>query len=159
MSMRMDHERAFMYDPTFGVRPGNRMGGEELDVERRSLASGGSAWWVPGAQVRHYIPEARQTLTSLRRYFDAYREYLGRYESETLDGYPTVFGRPRWLWRVAIESELRYRVLRWFRPPVKWMGDLVSASTSWGTLRGFADRAEASPSSEASKRRARPWLS
>ncbi len=139
MAMRMDHQKMFSYDPERGVKPGSRMGGEEIDVVRRSLEHGGAGWWLPKARVRHYIPEARQTLSYLRRYFDADGEHQGRYEREKLvDGYPTFRGRPRWLWRIALEAEFRYRVMRWFRSPRVWIGDLITASTSWGQLRGFA---------------------
>src|SRR5258707_11457693 len=141
VAFRMDRQRVLAYDPNRGVRPGSRMGGEEIDVIRRVLTSVGEGWWVPTARVRHYIPPDRQTLEYLRRYFDADGEYIGRYESHTLmDGFPTLLGRPRWLWRVALEAELRYRLTRWFRDPTEWMGDLITASTSWGKLRGFAHR-------------------
>jgi glycosyltransferase involved in cell wall biosynthesis len=141
MAMRMDHQRALAYDPNRGVTPGRRMGGEEIDVVRRSLDMGGTSWWLPKARVKHYIPEARQTLSYLRRYFHADGEHIGRYEGETLvDGYPTLLGRPRWLWRIAVEAEFRYRMLRWFRPATAWMADLITASTSWGKLRGLASR-------------------
>jgi glucosyl-dolichyl phosphate glucuronosyltransferase len=146
MALRMDHQRAQPYDVNLGVRPGSRIGGEEIDVVRRSFANGGAGWWIPGARVRHYIPEARQTRAYLRRYFDAGGEYVGRYESATLmDGFPTLFGRPRWLWRVALESEFRYRMLRWRRPARLWVQDLISSSTAWGTLRGFAARQQTEP--------------
>jgi hypothetical protein len=140
MAMRMDHQRAQRYDPSLGVRPGSRMGGEEIDVIRRSLAAGGESWWLPAARVQHYIPEQRQSLEYLRRYFFSDGEYLGRFESGTLEHFPRLFGRPRWLLRSALEAELRYQLHRRTRPAAEWMADLIEASRSRGQLHGFVRR-------------------
>jgi hypothetical protein len=48
---------------------------------------------------------------------------------------PTLFGRPRWLWRQAVTAEARYRLHRWLRPPEDWVQDLVKASVLSGQLR------------------------
>jgi glycosyltransferase involved in cell wall biosynthesis len=140
MAMRMDAQRAALFDPARGVRPGSRMGGEETDVVRRMLRQGMTGWWVPTARVRHYIPVERQTRAYLRGWYRSYGEYLGRYGGES--DAAMLLGRPRWLWRSAVLSELRYRVLGPLRPPTAWIEDLIEASTAWGQLRGYRQGGE-----------------
>ncbi|MBV9958686.1 MAG: glycosyltransferase family 2 protein, partial [Acidobacteria bacterium] len=65
-AVRTAEQRQCLYDPRLGVRPGSIMGGEETTVIRRLLADGHTGRWVPRARVRHYIPQARQTIKYLR---------------------------------------------------------------------------------------------
>lgn len=138
MAMRTDSQRAFPYDPDLGVRPGSRVGGEETDVVRKLLLTGRQGWWVPGTRVRHYIPVARQTLRYLREWYFGYGEYLGRFAEVGDVAY--LLGRPRWLLRRALVSELRFQVGRLILPPSIWITDMIAASTARGQLHGFARR-------------------
>jgi hypothetical protein len=97
------------------------------------LASGATGWWVPTARVRHYIHKDRVTTKYLRGYFLGFGMYRGMTEPD--DGSVRLFGRPRWLWRRAIEAEVRYRFVRAFREPRGWIEALITASTTWGRLR------------------------
>ena len=140
MAFRLDVMREFPFDASRGVAPGRRLGGEEIDVVRRSIASGRPAYWVSGARVRHYIPEDRQTLAYLWRYYAADGEYRARFEPDDVtSGAPTWFGRPRYLWRMAVEAEWRYRRRRLTLSPERWVADFADAARLWGMLRVRVD--------------------
>lgn len=126
-------QRKYLYDPRLGVRPDSIMGGEETTVIRRMLADGFSGRWVPSARVRHHIPRARQTIAYLRRYFKGYGEYCARHDDAS-DASPKLLGKPRWLWRQAVASELKYRLRRFTASPEVWIEDLIAASQAWGQL-------------------------
>jgi len=133
-AVRTEEQRNYLYDPHLGVRPDSIMGGEETTVIRSMLADGHTGRWVPRARVRHYIPEARQTIAYLRRYFTGYGEYCARHD-DAEDAAPRLFGKPRWLWRQAFASELKYRLRRIVSSPEVWIEDLIAASQAWGQLR------------------------
>ena len=117
------------------------MGGEETDVVRRVLADGYSGWWVPDAGVRHYIPMSRQTRKYLRGWVYAYGQFLGQdgeNSSQALD----ILGRPRWLWKQVVVSELRYQIRRHHLPPSVWIRDLTAASIARGQFCLFVRRKE-----------------
>jgi glucosyl-dolichyl phosphate glucuronosyltransferase len=132
MAFRINEQRAFLFDPTIGRRPGGPPGGggDETDVFRRMEARGIEGWWVPGAIVRHYIPPERQSIAYLRRYFMGYGEFLARTEEPSPA--PRLFGKPRWMWRSVLANEARYRVGRWFAAPEQWVPHLKLASVTWG---------------------------
>jgi glycosyltransferase involved in cell wall biosynthesis len=134
-AVRAREQRKYLYDPRLGVRPGNIMGGEETTVIRHMLADGGTGRWVPKARVRHFIPEARQSIEYLRRYFKGYGEYCAQEDAHNTDA--KLFGSPRWLWREALAAETRYRLRRSLSSPEVWIEDLLAASQAWGQLRGY----------------------
>lgn len=115
MAFRVNEQRAFPYDPSLGRRPGSAILGDETDVFRRMHAQGIGGWWVPGAIVRHFIPPERQSIAYLREYYMGYGQYLAQTEKQS--PVPRLFGRPRWLWRSALENEARYRYGRFSAPP------------------------------------------
>lgn len=139
MAFRLDALRAHPFDPALGVRPDRRMGGEETAVVRALLAAGEAGRWVPAARVEHWIPPERQTLAWLRRWYEAYGEYLGRFDPAPEPA--LLLGRPRWRvkqWAVA-------SVRGWWRrttgaPPAAWMGDFADAAVAAGAMRGFRAR-------------------
>ncbi|MEJ7809950.1 MAG: glycosyltransferase [Gemmatimonadaceae bacterium] len=139
MVVRTSEQRRYPYDPTLGLswgRPRSLLGGEETAVLERMIADGIQGRWVPTARVRHFIPTHRQRISVIRRYFIGYGEYNAR--EAKADGAPYLFGRPRWWWRQAVESELRYRVRRLFSRPEAWIEDLITSSVYWGQLRAYA---------------------
>jgi glycosyltransferase involved in cell wall biosynthesis len=133
IAVRSDYQNRFLYDPALGLRPGSTLGGEETTVVRAMLASGATGWWVPTAGVRHYVQADRFTTKYVRSRFFGYGQFLGMMDSNERS--PKLFGRPRWLWREAIEGELRYRLGRAFRKPTVWIEALIAASIAWGQLR------------------------
>jgi glucosyl-dolichyl phosphate glucuronosyltransferase len=132
MAFRINEQRAFPYNPSIGRRPGGPPGGggDETDVFRRMEARGIAGWWVPGAIVRHYIPPERQSIAYVREYFMGYGQYLAQTGQQSPA--PRLFGRPRWMWRSALENEARYRFSRLFGPPEQWVLSLKNASVIWG---------------------------
>ncbi|MBC8086501.1 MAG: glycosyltransferase [Phycisphaerae bacterium] len=136
MAVRMDCVARYPYDPHLGVRPGSRMGGEETDVIRRALSDGHTGWWIPSAGVQHYIPPERQTLKYLRKWFYAYGMYLGRH-LEAGRRVAHLFGRPRWLWKQMLVTEMRYQMYRHLGEPKVWMAHMISASIARGQMRAY----------------------
>lgn len=132
MAVRTEELRRRPFDPRLGVRPGSRIGGEETTLAAAILEAGGTGWWVPDARVRHYIPEQRQSIGYLRSFFYGGGQLWGRELKPSSTS--RLFGRPRWLLRRAVESEVRYRVKRWTARPSSWIEDLIAASTAWGAL-------------------------
>jgi glucosyl-dolichyl phosphate glucuronosyltransferase len=125
--------RRYPFDPTLGRRPNGWIGGEETAVMRAMLADGHSGVSVPEARVIHHIPAARQT----KRYLRAYYAGQGQVAAQTFPpGGRTLFGRPLWLWKMALLTELRYRRAAAFTPPDVWIKELVTASYHRGLLRG-----------------------
>lgn len=143
-AIRRDVQVRFPYETALGPRPGSMLRGEETAVIRAMLAAGIEGWWVPDARVRHHIPEQRQTTRYLRAFFHGYGQYIALRAGD--DGCPKLLGRPRWLWRAALASEIRYRLRRLLASPERWIDDLVEASTYWGQLRGHRPLGPAGPS-------------
>ena len=126
------------YDPELGYRPGRLVGWEETEVILGLLNDGAAGRWVPGAALRHHVPRARQTTKYLRTHF--YNR--GVYHGERWDEIDRrlIFGRPRWLWRRAVVSELKYRLRRMLSEPEVWVEDLITSSESWGLLSGYSPK-------------------
>lgn len=132
MAFRVAEQRAFPFNPILGHTHGKSILGDETDVFHRMQARGIQGWWVPDAIVRHYIPPARQSIAYIRQYFMGYGRFLAL-SGEPAAG-PRVLGKPRWLWRSALENEVRYRFGRLFGPPERWVLSLKLASVTWGQL-------------------------
>jgi len=134
-AIRLDEQRRHRYDPRLGRRGNLLYAGEEWAVMHALLETGESGRWVPGARVEHVIPQARQSLRYLRRY------YRGNGASAALthqsNGEPMLLGRPRWVWREALEQELAYRLRRISAPPEVWSEHLRRSSLAWGMLFGL----------------------
>lgn len=140
-ALRAIEQKRHRYDPSLGRRPGSMLSGDETALIGRILENGGHGWWIPGASVKHFIPKERQSASYLHHFFRGYGEQFGLKMKDSGDA--KLLGKPRWLWRRAIELELRYRVHRFTRPPEVWIEDLKKAAGYWGRLRGFRS-AEAS---------------
>jgi glycosyltransferase involved in cell wall biosynthesis len=132
MAVRIEEQRAFLYDVSLGPRPGSRMRGEETDMFLRMIGQGVAGSWVPDAIVRHYIPPERQSVKYLREYYRGQGEYLALTKEPPAT--PRLFGKPRWYWRSAIQNEAQYRIGRAFGRPEKWVPKLRDASVAWGRL-------------------------
>jgi len=130
MAMRSAEQRRNLYDPALGPRPGSGLRGEEITLIKRMLADGAEGWWVPDAEVRHFIPAHRQNLAYVREWYRGWGEYLAQMPSEP--GLGRLLGRPLWLWREVVETQLRFRYRKVVGRPEEWMEDLKAASTAWG---------------------------
>jgi glycosyltransferase involved in cell wall biosynthesis len=127
-AIRSEVQRRHPYDPRLGRRRDSLVGGEETAVMRALLAEGHDGWWVPDAQVRHWIPAERMTEDYLRRVWSG----NGSERALTRSGPPR--SRLRLLAR-ALRAEARYRVSRRSREPARWLRDLERAQGRWGELR------------------------
>lgn len=130
--VRTEEQRRKLYDARLGLRPGSSIRGEEIELVNTLLAEGQAGWWVPEAKVQHYVPPARMTTRYLRDYYLGYGQYLTMKEPKW-EG-PTFLGKPRWLWRQAIMSDLKYKVHRVTSSPDVWISDLIDASITVGRL-------------------------
>jgi glycosyltransferase involved in cell wall biosynthesis len=134
-AVRMPVQRQFRYDVRLGARPGGLiMTGEETAVIRDILRSGGIGYWVDHAVVRHVMPRERQTIEYIRAYYEG----CGWMSAQ---GARHNGARPSALQRIAdrchvIASESRFRCLRVFAHPRRWMPALVDAATVRGRWRG-----------------------
>ena len=130
--VRAREQRLFPYDPALGRRLSGGALGEETAVIRAILAAGGAGRWVPDASVEHWIPKERQTVTYLRSYYALQGRTFHRWDG---DGGPTFRGRPLWLWRRILRTELAYTRARLGGDPHRWLKPLVEASILRGSTR------------------------
>ena len=88
----------------FNVRLGHvgqeRLFGEETEILEGVRARGGFGVWVPGAKVKHFVPNSRVTPKYLRRYFFG----MGRSHVRMGKGPDAkkIFGAPRPLYRQVV---------------------------------------------------------
>jgi glycosyltransferase involved in cell wall biosynthesis len=132
---RSAHEKE-PYDTRLGPRPNSGIRGEEMIMARRLMDAGATGRWVPEARVRHFIPSNRQTIDYLREYFFGSGEVLGLLGRNDA-GERRAFGRPLWLWKEALVSEISYRVGRIFRSPEKWIEPFRRAQVARGQLKRY----------------------
>jgi glucosyl-dolichyl phosphate glucuronosyltransferase len=130
-AIRMQDQRRHLYDTALGLRPGMNLRGEEVEVMSSILDAGGTGWWVPEAKVSHWIPKSRQSVKYLRNFFIGQGQALAMNEAD--DTATSSPGRPR-LWRIALISEIKYRIHRLFSKPETWIDHLIYASLMWGKL-------------------------
>ena len=108
---------------------------------RRMLRDELEGWWIPDARVRHFIPKSRRRVSFVRDFF--YGQGLQAGLELPAEGYSEFFGRPRFLWRQALGSELRYRINRLFRRPEVWIQNLAEAAQAWGQMSSYGVRRRA----------------
>ncbi len=135
-AVKTQQQRGYLYDSRLGPQPGSNIRCEETTIMEAMLADGCEAWWVPGATVRHYIAAERMTTHFLRRWYSGYGQYLAMTEPPW-DG-PTLFGKPRWLWRRTVTTEINYRIHRLLSRPEIWVKHLINVGMTRGAL--SADR-------------------
>ncbi|MCA9131934.1 MAG: glycosyltransferase [Planctomycetales bacterium] len=144
-AIRTAVQRRFPYDAQLGRKGFAMLGNDEISVLKAVLDSGGTGYWVPSAQVRHFIPRSRQTVGYLFRFF------AGQGQVESLLGgrpeVPLLLGRPRWLWRRLLEASARYYAARFLSPPQVWSARLEEFARTVGALRVRADVASTAGSS------------
>lgn len=119
------------FDPTLG-RVG-RAGGcldEETEFFRGALRAGHPGRWVPDNPVLHVIPAERQTSQYLYEYY----KLVGSRPPAVEESGPKWLGHARWRWRVWLENELKYRLLRHTTRPGRWFEYLKRAAVQRGSL-------------------------
>jgi glycosyltransferase involved in cell wall biosynthesis len=133
MAFRADVFREESFDPRYGPIGTKRINGSETDLIRRILARGHTGQWVASAVVEHRIQPAQMTTRFLRRYYAGYGAELATKPAEGPQP-RMLMGRPRWMWRSAVTTELRYRCRRMYASPKVWIQDLKEASIARGQL-------------------------
>jgi glucosyl-dolichyl phosphate glucuronosyltransferase len=131
-AIRMDWHRGHYYDPKLGINPNGIVMGEETMLMSAVIEKGGVGFYLPSAQVRHWVPQSRQSL----RFFSSYYIGCGRTQNRMYD-WPTgatIFGKPRWLWKKAFRLSCAFFIYRLFSSAPKWIGKLREASIVWGQL-------------------------
>jgi glycosyltransferase involved in cell wall biosynthesis len=139
MAFHAEDQRRYLYDTTLGLRESGGSRGDESEAILRMLAGGREGRWVADARVRHYIPQARQSLDYLRSFFMS----QGRYEAlqDRTPARRVLFGRPLWAWRQALTYEVAFRAGRLAnREPRLWLDSFREASITWGYISGYVAR-------------------
>jgi glycosyltransferase involved in cell wall biosynthesis len=131
-AVRLREQRRHPYSPQWGRVRESLACGEETAVVSAILAAGGTGWYVPTARVEHLIPPGRQSVGYLRDY---YRANAASVRASLAPGVPTILGRPRWVWRMAVEHQVRYWLTRGLASPERWALHLRRASEGRGLLR------------------------
>jgi glycosyltransferase involved in cell wall biosynthesis len=106
MAFRAPAVGRLRFDPNLG-RVGHLLGGhEEKDFQDRLRAAGGAVVWLPGMRVKHYVDPDRMTPAYMGRY------YFGTGVTDTrrtgAPAGPTLFGAPRYLYRLCAGQYLGY---------------------------------------------------
>jgi glycosyltransferase involved in cell wall biosynthesis len=132
-ALRITEQRKYLYDPELGRRVEGGLLGEEVAVIRAVIDSGKAGWWVPDASVEHLVPRERQTLEYIGNYYEmSGRTALKLGPAKTA----TLFGRPRWALRKALEAQIVYRFKRLGGDPRAWIRPFCEAAYYRGMLRG-----------------------
>jgi glucosyl-dolichyl phosphate glucuronosyltransferase len=134
MAVRTADQRRFPYDPAICRRPNSLVRGEETFMLRRMLEAGLRGRWVPSARVRHWVPRQNQSAAYVRGWHVGAGQVLAA--QPTPSNWVWLFGRPRWLWREAVQEEVRYWLGRAVSRPETWIEHLIRASRAWGRLSG-----------------------
>jgi glycosyltransferase involved in cell wall biosynthesis len=138
MAFRTDILKQHTFDPALGRVNAGLLGGEETTMVRAILQAGNPGWWVSGARVQHYIPRARQSVKYLREWYAGYGRTMVRLDARLTNG--QTGGRPRWVWRELVVSELIFMFRRMWAPPSVWIDDLKRAGTARGQFGEFGGR-------------------
>ncbi|MGH7622213.1 MAG: glycosyltransferase family 2 protein, partial [Gemmatimonadaceae bacterium] len=133
MAFRARVLREHRFDPTLGPVGTKRINGSETELILDLLARGHKGRWVEEARVEHCIQPKQMTTDFLRWYFTGQGASMARTAPEP--GTKMLRGRPRWLWREAVQAELKYRARRLYARPTEWVADLKRASVARGRLR------------------------
>jgi len=133
-AVRIAEQRKYLYDPDLGRRLESGLLGEEVAVIRAVIDSGMTGWWVPDASVDHLVPRERQTLDYIKSYYELSGRTAQRLNPARA---PTLFGRPRWALRKALQAEMEYRFKRLGGDPRAWIKPFCEAAYYRGMLGGF----------------------
>ena len=132
MAIRYKEQSKYLYDTKLGPRPNSELRGEETVLMTKMLDDGAKGRWVPGACVRHYIPQERRTLRFVKNYYRGHGEYQWIEIEEGTK--PNHYGTGFDMLKQAMKGELRYRYCRIFCEPRVWIGALKGSSMAWGRL-------------------------
>lgn len=116
-AIRAVEQRANLYDPSLGLKPGRSRRAEEVEVIKTILRAGATGYYIPDSIVRHVIPQTRQTRRYVFSWFRGHgdaRAYLEHRGKEA--GGHRIFGIPTWLWHTLAKTWTKYLFNRMFVP-------------------------------------------
>ena len=131
-AISMTEQKKHSFNPQLGHVRDKILLGEETQVMKNILKTGGSGWWVPEPKVIHWIPSSKQNLKYIRKYFVGYGRTIRQENFRSVQWYKN----PRWLFRKALQNECLYLISRCFCPPNIWMVYLRESSICWGMIFG-----------------------
>ncbi len=142
--IRKVEQLRFPFDPALGPRvevlkggrAGVKVGGEESTVLWKMLEAGCQGWWVPGARVRHYLAQERQTSAYLRDFYFGHGVLLGRRALASATGAPRS---PFMLGLDALAGDAKYTAGRLLGRPAMWVKGLKKASISRGKRAAYRE--------------------
>jgi len=133
-AVRAEVQRRYPYDTRYGRKQDGQLRGSESTVLEQMVADGLDGRWVPGARVRHHVPEDHQTLA----YYRSYYYQAGRcaaMRDRDLGEHQDLRSR-LYLVRQVLKGELKYRLRRILCKPHVWIEDLRQLAYHWGRLLG-----------------------
>jgi hypothetical protein len=111
--IRREEQLQQRYNPLLGRNPVKTVLGEESVVMKALFDSGATGRWVPGAQVKHWIPAERLSLEYLADYFRGVGRTHALLEPPEAD--TALIARvPRWMLRRLIWTGICYGWTRLF---------------------------------------------
>jgi hypothetical protein len=124
-------QRRFRYDIRLGAQPGRFvMTGEETEVIRAIFRNAGTGRWVHSALVHHVMPPERQTIAYIKKYYESCG-WLAE-QRDASGNVSASISRLLYDQSSVLAAELRFRLLRTFARPKRWMPALVNAATARG---------------------------
>lgn len=131
-AVRTQAQQGVNFNTNLG-RVGNSMvSGEETAFLSALIASGHAGRYLPNAKVRHFIPSNRQNLRYLRRYYGGHGVLMR--SQPQMQQATQLFGRPKWLYKAWLLSELKYRASMLTSPPETWIKHFKTAATWRGAF-------------------------
>jgi len=133
-ALRMSEQRKCLFNPKFGLNKNKIMLDEESQVIKSILGQGFQGWWVPDAKIKHWLPQSRQTIDYLKRYYLGVGRTLKMYSQ--LEKCPQIFGHPVWLIRQATRVQFAYLYKKFFRSENEKFECFTRKWTTFGQLLG-----------------------
>lgn len=125
-----------LYDPKLGASPSNRLHGEETTVIAKILSEGNVGIWLPMATVQHINGQDRMNLEYIKNYY--MKSGRTKVATSPPDDLTKFFKRPKWVWRLIIQSKLDYYWARAFKGPAIWVEKLAKLSVARGIFDEYA---------------------
>lgn len=118
-AVRRVEQLGSLYDPSLGAGPSNRLLGEETTVIAKILSEGCVGIWLPNATVQHINGQDRMNLEYIKSYY--IKSGRTKVAISPPDGLTKFFKRPKWVWRLVIQSKFDYYWARLFKSPTIWL--------------------------------------
>lgn len=130
-AVRRAVQAEFPFDDQFGRRGTQAIGGDEIDVLRRMIATHHRGRWVPQAHVDHLIDESRATERYVWRYFWGQAYTNGRLQLQPDGTGARSAGELR---RAVRQQRWRYWVTRPWAQSARWLSHLLRWALAAGEL-------------------------